>query len=93
MIIMDKEYIKLKSEEIQISEEAFVQIMDNAIKEVEEALLKVKTLIEKNDFNSLKEVIHQVKGVFLNFRIDELTGLVKEIENLVAFCLYQNFRF
>jgi HPt (histidine-containing phosphotransfer) domain-containing protein len=57
-------------------------LIDMFLTDAEESLVSVKSAIESNDFEQMKNIAHGIKGSASNLMLEEIREIALEIENL-----------
>lgn len=75
--------IQYACEALRISEEIYIRIALKAIVQTQNDLNDLKRCCQENDVQNLQAISHRLKGDFANLRIDVLSGIAKQLNDLV----------
>ena len=66
--------------ELGIPEELYIELLSDLLTQVDGAIVGLEGAILANDFNTIIQIAHSIKGSAGNMRADEIYGTAKDIE-------------
>ncbi|WP_432665498.1 hypothetical protein R9X47_04345 [Wukongibacter baidiensis] len=78
------------SKELEIDMEDMVEIFNVYFIEVNELILNLRYLYQKEDWVKLKKVNHNIRGISSNLRVNDIYEIALRLDNLVEVGLYDD---
>jgi len=74
--------IKENCTDLSIDQNIYLRILDKAITQTNEDIKCLKESLAQADIDTIQSISHRLKGDFANLRIDELSTIAKDINNI-----------
>jgi len=70
------------SADLSISKDIYLRILDKGIAQTQLDMPQLDKFIEEENADEIKQITHRLKGDFYNMRIDPLSSLAKQMEDI-----------
>ncbi len=72
--------ISIISQNLGFEEDEVIMLFEMFIESATDSMISLKSAIESNDYEQIKQHTHSIKGSAANIMLDEVVNLAKEIE-------------
>jgi len=78
------------SDDLGLPLEDIANLYSEFLKEIKSEVCKLKILFNEKDWNSIKIILHNIKGISANYRIIDVYEETAKIHNAIKICDYDN---